>query len=142
MKWLKSFKLFESTNEREVIIENIKDIFIDLKLLELDVLIGQDPGTPSIFRKSEKDERRILIDIYHKDRKEFNIDDISEEIMDLVSYSNSLGMPISLDVEVDRYAGSYERLRIKEYKDSKFISTEGEVLEQVRHISIRLHPRN
>ena len=88
MKWLKSFKLFESTNEREVIIENIKDIFIDLKLLELDVLIGQDPGTPSIFRKSEKDERRILIDIYHKDRKEFNIDDISEEIMDLVSYSN------------------------------------------------------
>ena len=142
MKWIKPYKLFESSDERKEILENIEDIFIPIIDYNLVYKIGEDPGTPSIFKKDDKDDRRILIDINNKEYSEFNINHIQNEILHLLRYANSIEMPISLDVEVDRYAGSYDRLRIKEYKDSKFISTEGEVLEQVRHISIRLHPRN
>jgi hypothetical protein len=141
MKWLKSYKLFESNDERKEIIENIEDILIPLADSNLVYKIGEDPGTPSIFKKNDKDDRRILIDINNKEYREFNINDIQNQIIHLIRYANSVKMPISIDVELDRFAGSYDIQRIKEYKDSKFISTEEDVLEEVRNISIRLHPK-
>lgn len=141
MKWLKSYKIFESSDERKEILENIEDIFISIIDYNLVYKIGEDPGTPSIFKKDDKDDRRILIDINNKEYSEFNINDIQNEILHLIRYANSIEMPISLDAEVliDRKS-SWKR--IKNYKEEKFITIDDEVLENVVQISIRLHPKN
>ena len=151
MKYLKTYNIFESTDERSGIIQTIEDIIIDFKEKGFKTLLGQDPGVPSIFKSNDKDDRRIILDVNKINNDSFKLSEIEDEILHIVSYVRSLNWGISATtcrvIRTKRIllktSGSEKKdfAYISSHKDGNFLDENGEIIDDVINLNIKVIPK-
>lgn len=137
-----------SNDDRSSIIETIEDIIIDFKEKGFKSLLGQDPGVPSIFKHDDKDDRRIILDVNKLNNGSFKLSEIEDEILHIVSYVRSLKWEISATVSISSYGNpaifhgdKKDFAYISSYKDGNFLDENGEIIDDVINLNIKVIPK-
>lgn len=139
MKHLTTFKLWESRNDRGEIFSTIEDLILDFERRGFKTILDQDPGIPSIFKKTEKDDRRINLNVWKDGNVSFSLSEIEDEILHILSLAKALGWGLSLTA--DFVGNHHSGIKIAGYKEGKFIDQWGSEVPEVTSVYLRVIPK-